>query len=159
MERFWSKVDKTDECWLWTAATVTGYGYFGVGRRGEGGVLAHRFSWELVNGPIPEGMQIDHRCHVRRCVNPAHLRLVTDKQNKENQRGAYRNSVSGVRGVSPHKNKWVVQVQHYGKNIYGGLFATIEEAEKAAVALRKRVFTHSDETVQNLNSSERKESK
>lgn len=156
MERFWSKVDKTDECWLWTATiTRDGYGQFWVSGKM---VRAHRFSWELVNGPIPEGTQVDHRCHVRRCVNPAHLRLVTHKQNCENRDGAQGNSKSGIRGVIQVGGRWVVRVKHEGKPIYGGLFSTIEEADKAAVSLRQTLFTHSDDTVQNLNSStERKE--
>lgn len=139
MERFWSKVDKTDECWLWVASTDRGgYGHFGdAGKM----VRAHRFSWELVNGPIPEGMQVDHRCHVRRCVNPAHLRLVTNQQNGQNRSGCNRNSTSGVRGVSLEPSgRWRVRVMRDGKSIYGGMFDTVEEANEAAVALRQGAF-------------------
>jgi hypothetical protein len=62
VERFWEKVDKTSGCWLWTAALWKGYGRIAVGRRM---VKAHRFSYELLIGPIPDGMTIDHRCHAR----------------------------------------------------------------------------------------------
>ena len=146
-DRFWAKVTKTDSCWLWTGATVKGYGTLGRGRRGEGNVLAHRLSWELANGPIPDGLQVDHRptCP-KNCVRPDHLRLATDGQNKQNQAGAYRTSKSGVRGVSWHKptKKWVAQVQHRGRNFHVGLFDTIEEADEAATDLRLKLFTHND---------------
>jgi len=142
--RFWAKVTKTDTCWLWTASTSNGgYGQLSKGSRGK--VSATRLSWELANGPIPPGLMLDHR-HTcpKNCVRPEHLRLVTDGQNKQNRPGANRNSVSGVRGVSPSRGRWKVQVQHQGKSVSGGIFSTIEEAEKAAIALRRQLFTHSD---------------
>jgi hypothetical protein len=78
-ERFWSKVDKTGECWLWTGSTEDlGYARFGVnGTR----VYVHRFAYELEVGPIPDGLTIDHLCRVRYCVNPDHLEAVTQRQN------------------------------------------------------------------------------
>lgn len=76
--RFWAKVDKTDTCWLWTGTTVNGYGQMRVADRK---VYTHRFGYELLIGPIPEGLQIDHLCRVRHCVNPAHLEPVTAQEN------------------------------------------------------------------------------
>lgn len=85
MERFWAKVDKGGPggCWLWTAfCDPDGYGKFAVGSRC---VLAHRFAWELLVGPIPEGLTLDHvkarGCEHRHCVNPGHLEPVTNRVN------------------------------------------------------------------------------
>jgi hypothetical protein len=78
--RFWAKVEKrVDGCWVWTAKiTSHGYGEFWIDGRGRG---AHRVAYELVIGPIPEGLEIDHLCRVRNCVNPAHLEAVTASEN------------------------------------------------------------------------------
>lgn len=81
--RFWSKVDKSGECWEWQAArSDAGYGKFGVildGRRVT--VYAHRWAYEDLVGLIPAGLQIDHLCRNRGCVNPAHLEPVTPQIN------------------------------------------------------------------------------
>lgn len=78
-ERFWSKVDKSGDCWLWTKALdPAGYAFIGIDGQG---VRAHRWAWESVNGPIPEGLEIDHLCRVRHCVNPDHLEPVTHAEN------------------------------------------------------------------------------
>lgn len=79
LERFWEKVDETSGCWLWTAYRgQDGYGRFKVDQRA---VLAHRFAYEALVGPIPEGLDIDHLCRVRQCVNPKHLEAVTRHEN------------------------------------------------------------------------------
>jgi HNH endonuclease len=78
---FWEKVDRThgeDGCWIWTRATRAGYGHLKVGRKG---VSAHRYSYELAYGSIPEDMIICHRCNQRLCVNPKHLYAGTYKDN------------------------------------------------------------------------------
>ena len=79
-ERFWAKVDQTETCWLWQGAvSSSGYGNVsGVDRRTR---RAHRVAYELLVGPIPPGLQLDHLCRVRRCVNPSHLEVVTQTVN------------------------------------------------------------------------------
>lgn len=74
-ETFWARVDKTNDCWNWTAGTLTsGYGSFRINNRAH---VAHRYAYEQLVGPIPPGLTLDHLCRNRRCVNPAHLEPVT----------------------------------------------------------------------------------
>lgn len=80
VDRFWAKVQKTDTCWLWTGALD--YGGYGILWQGQGrSVRAHRYSYELLVGPIPVGLTIDHICAVRNCVNPVHLDPCTAAEN------------------------------------------------------------------------------
>lgn len=96
-ERFWAKVDTNGPipsfrpdlgpCWLWTAAIFNeqqGYGVFAPHPKVR--TRAHRFAYQLLCGPIPEGMHLDHLCRVRHCVNPDHLEPVTIAEN--NRRAA-----------------------------------------------------------------------
>lgn len=94
-ERFWAKVKTAgaDECWNWIAGIGgPGYGELNLGRRGEGMTTAHRFSYELHNGPIPDGLFVMHSCDNRRCVNPAHLSLGTAGDNNQDaiRKGRFR---------------------------------------------------------------------
>jgi hypothetical protein len=79
-ERFWSRVQGrgTAGCWIWTGPLTNGYGYFHV----EGkSARAHRWAYQVLVGPIPDGLVIDHLCRVRNCVNPAHMEPVTHAEN------------------------------------------------------------------------------
>ena len=80
-ERFWEKVDADGVCWEWTAGVnASGYGIFGIGGTSY---LAHRWAYETLVGPIPEGFQIDHLCRNRKCVCPEHLEPVTPRTNAQ----------------------------------------------------------------------------
>jgi hypothetical protein len=81
-DRFWPKVDQSggpDSCWPWLNRRKDGYGMFSRDRVTQ--VRAHRVAYELVVGPIPAGLTLDHLCVVRHCVNPAHLEPVTAIEN------------------------------------------------------------------------------
>jgi len=80
VQRFWQLVKKTNGCWLWEGHIgKNGYGYFAVGHQVP--VLAHRYSYELAHGKIPDELEIDHLCRTRHCVNPQHLETVTHAEN------------------------------------------------------------------------------
>lgn len=153
-QRFWEKVDKNGpahpyrpelgRCWVWTAfKNPKGYGTIGYKGKVE---AAHRMSWRMVNGDIPDGSVVDHTCHNPACVRPNHLRAATAKQNAENRQGAQSNNQStGVRGVylSPH-GRFVAAVRHNQETVYLGTFATVEEAGNAVTSKRNELFTHND---------------
>ena len=81
-ERFWPKVRKTDGCWEWLAnRTKSGHGHIGTGGANPKKVYAHRVAYELLIGPIPDGLELDHICRNPGCVNPAHLEAVTHREN------------------------------------------------------------------------------
>jgi HNH endonuclease len=85
-ERFMKKVEFTHTCWIWKGCIRTdsknkGYGYFKwLDNKGSS---AHRASYQLFRGAIPENLEIDHLCQNRSCVNPAHLEVVTHQENMD----------------------------------------------------------------------------
>lgn len=90
--KFWAKVLPVDDgCWLWTGATLRGYGTY---MRAGGAYIAHRYAYEDRVGPIPTGLDLDHLCRCRTCVNPDHLEPVT---RGENLRRGY-----AARGLKTH---------------------------------------------------------
>ena len=100
---FWSRVLKTKACWVWVGHIKKGTGYGKMrlpigGRRPE--VMAHRVSYVIAYGALPEGTEIDHLCRVKHCVNPAHLEAVPHGVNVQRGRAAdhWRNKARCPRG-------------------------------------------------------------
>lgn len=127
---------RVGECLLWEKATVNGYGRIKVDGKKK---RAHRVVWELANGPIPEGMDVDHTCHRRHCIELSHLRLATRSQNASNRQGATSKSKLGVRNVYFYRGNYQVAVRKEGKKVIRR-FKTLEEATIAAAQIRSELF-------------------
>lgn len=144
VESFWQKVKKEEECWVWTGSLGgSGYGQ----QRIEGKlVYAHRFSYEIHVGPIPEGMQVDHVCWTPTCVRPDHLRLATRTENQQNRKGASAVSRSGIRGVfwDESQKVWRAEAWLNGSAHRLGRFSSPAEAEEAVVAWRRENMPYSE---------------
>ena len=139
--RFWSKVDKTESCWNWTAClNEAGYGMFNVNRQAK---RAHRLSYIFHYSKDITNKELDHICRNRKCVNPEHLRTCNRKQNSENV-PSHKDSLSIYRGVSfnKRKGKWVAQVCHNYQRYQLGYFDSELDAAKAAEKKRNELFTH-----------------
>jgi hypothetical protein len=109
-ERFWQKVDKSNDCWVWTSATWgSGYGFFWVGgkKRSE---FAHRVSWSLANdSSVPPGLVVMHSCDNKLCVNPAHLSLGTAQDNKDDSVSKRRHAFGARNGGGVKLNEDAVR--------------------------------------------------
>lgn len=140
--RFERQVTKTDGCWFWQGFIMpNGYGRATVGGRRT---YAHRAALMLYRNESLEGVSVDHSCWHRHCVNPAHLRPVTTRLNNENRSADSVSSASGHRGVTwdRSRNKWAARVKSGGVAHNLGRFDNIDDAIRAAVAGRARLFTN-----------------
>lgn len=128
-------VENDEGCWIWQRYTQpAGYGV----RSYHGKLhLAHRVAWIREHGEISQGMEIDHVCRVKSCVNPAHLRMVTRSQNQQNLSPNGKGGRSGRRNVSWDRGAWAVRVMLDGKSHYLGTFKSVDEADEVARAFRR----------------------
>lgn len=93
--RFLCKIEKTKTCWFWKGSIVGGYGQIANGRNRT--ARAHRVAYELFNGQIPTGMVVHHICGVKNCVNPNHLKAMTQRDNiKDAVRRGYRKPYKSI---------------------------------------------------------------
>lgn len=95
-------------------------------------MMSHRFVWEMHNGPIPTGLEIDHINHIKDDNRIENLRLVDRSENMRNTK-MMKHNTSGVPGVTFHKakGKWQAQIQYLKKNIYIGIYSSFDDAVTA----------------------------
>lgn len=140
-ERFAAYTREYGDCLLWTAA-LDEWGYGVIWLEGGKHEKAHRYAWERVNGPIPDGMEIDYKYHCdRSCVNTEHLRLATRTGNARHLSGPHERNQTNARNVYARPSgKYQVVVQKNGKNHSFGRYNSIDEAAAVAERARKELF-------------------
>lgn len=136
-ESFLNHTEWQGECLVWTRYLYEGYGVIWVNGKS---IPVHRYAWERENGRIQDGLEIDHICWNRACVNVDHLRLVTRSQNCSYRSGAQPGSKSGIRNVHKHGNNWRVSFKKNQKRHSFGTYKTIEEAAAVAERARQELF-------------------
>lgn len=119
-ERFWSKVEKGRGCWLWKAdVSTSGYGRFWITGPNARQVQAHRFAYEDVVGPIPEGMWVLHTCDNPPCVRPDHLFLGTQQDNTDDMVAKGRQAQGDRHGSRLHPERLARGPRWGGGRLFG----------------------------------------
>jgi hypothetical protein len=125
-DRFWSKVDKSGDCWVWRGAMRAGYGCIKIDHHV---VSAHRVAYEIAHGEIPNGWLVLHKCDNRPCVNPGHLFLGThhDNMQDEMEKGRHPSKLTSqeIQGI---RNR------HAQGGIGYGRLAKLYEVDKRTIA-------------------------
>lgn len=110
VQSFWTLVDKSGECWLWTGyKTEKGYGRLSInGQR----IRAHRYAWESINGPVPNGFIVCHRCDTPACVRPDHLFIGTINDNTQDMIAKGRHAFGERAGSARLTAQQVCEILH-----------------------------------------------
>jgi hypothetical protein len=144
--RFWRKVLKTNSCWLWTASTSNGrYGNISYNSSGDM-IKAHRASYILAYGPIPNGLHVCHTCDTPLCVNPSHLFLGTSKDNHKDRNSKGRQA----KGTTHGRNKLTeLQVKEIRAKYIPRSYSTTKIAQEFGVSqstifniLKNKIWKH-----------------
>lgn len=145
-ERFWSKVDKSGDCWEWIACkTKAGYGQYSVNGSRE---YTHRLSWEYKYGPITSGIFVCHKCDNPACINPEHLFLGTQKDNMGDCHAKGRGSKPPIHYGESHPmskltEEEVIRIRsfsHLGPPGVGKLFGISRQL--AGAVLKRQIWKH-----------------
>ena len=100
-DRFWARVKRAAGCWFWQGSrNATDYGLIYPGRKSKRSLLAHRVSWEIHNGPIPNGLHVLHHCDTPPCVNPEHVFLGTQTDNNADRDAKGRGNIGAKNGAA-----------------------------------------------------------
>jgi HNH endonuclease len=130
--KFWTKVQKSEGCWLWTGTVWKRYGKFYFQEKTW---RAHRLSYFLEFGEIPEKHDVHHKCGNQLCVRPSHLELITTS---DHSRLGYKKRASKYVGITPDGRRWRAQIRIDGRSVNLGRRDTEEEAyELRQKALRE----------------------
>lgn len=151
LERFMTKIQEQDHgyttpCMQWTAGTFnSGYGDFGMWLGDPPkvySVRAHKWLYEQLIGPVPQGMELDHKCRNKLCCNPDHLEPVTHRENSSRgTQGILKSGrTSRYRGVSwdNQMKRWITKIQLKRKQYNLGYYETEEEAHQAYLSVLAR---------------------
>lgn len=142
--RFWSHVEKTDTCWNWIAGlTSTGYGSFD--KTVKYGRKAHRYSYFLHYGEIPKKLGVLHRCvGNRRCVNPAHLYLGTDKDNHQDAKQQNRIPKGEQVYGSKLTEKDVIEIRRLSNTVSQNQIAALFKVSRSNIGniINRRLWAH-----------------
>lgn len=132
-----TRVERAGDCILWTGAMT---GEYGCVRYNGRSTRVHRVKWIETNGPIPDGMKVDHMCWNTRCINIDHLRLVTQAENLQYRPGPPANSTTGVRNVYRGNGGYRVSIKVNRKTTNFGTYPTLEQAADVAERVRSDLF-------------------
>ena len=140
-QAFWRRVRRTADCWEWLGSRSPERDYGSACKNPRQRLRAHRYAWELVNGPIQLGLFVLHTCDNRLCVRRDHLYLGTNDDNTEDMARRDRAPRHGntlpkcVTRTTPGKRKpYQAIVSLHGKKQYIGTYNTIDEASAAVLA-------------------------
>lgn len=124
---------------------MVSYEPFGIAKNGYGKIsLAHRVVYHMMGNDLAHDTKLDHICRTPLCVNPSHVREVTQKQNCEH-RVPQRRSQTGIRGVFPDgKGGWEIGVGCTKNGRVRGIVSCIKQAEAITILCREIMYTHSD---------------
>lgn len=156
LQRFLSKIQKTDTCWLWTASK-NGQGYANITAYKNGKTfmaIGSRVAWELFRGPVPEGLCVLHTCDVRHCVNPEHLFLGTKRDNSDDMIRKGREKHIGLKGPLNPNSKLTWKQARQIRSLYAtGDFSErfLSEIYKVSHSVIRDVLTNKSYITNDIN--------